>query len=135
MKPNLSRPLLRAFSAGGLFLLSLTVMTTLAEAQMPTAGPPDRTEIINVAGQLDLNATQQNAFVRIVDDFQMSVETTLEHYGVDPRESRPPPTVLVALRSDLQKSLSQMDAELSAILTTDQMREFRRIRRGRMQGL
>lgn len=129
MKPNLSRPLIRAFSAGGLFLLSLTVVTTQAEAQVP----PDRSEIKQVAGQLNLDSAQQDAFVRIVDDFQMSVETTLEHYGVDPMVSRPPPTVLVALRSDLKKSLSQMDAELAAVLTADQMRAFKRIRRDRMQ--
>lgn len=133
MNSNLSRPFLRAFSAGGVFLLSLTVMTTLAEAQMPLAGPPDRSEIVQVAGQLSLNAGQQDAFVRIVDAFQMEMETTLQHYGVDPMESRPPPTVLVALRSDLQKSLRQMDTELAAVLTTDQMQEFKRIRRDRMR--
>lgn len=134
MKQILSRPFLRAFSAGGVFLLSLTVMTTLAEAQMLPGGQPDRTEIKQVAVQLHLSGAQQDAFVRIVDEFQMSVEAVFEKYGVDPLESRPRPTVRVALRSDLQKSLTQMDEELAVILSSDQLRAFEQIRRQRMQG-
>lgn len=129
MKPDFSQPFVRALSAGGIFLLSLTAMTTLAEAQMA----PDRTEIKQVAGQLHLNTVQQQAFLRIVDEFQMSVETTLERYGVDPFEARPPPTVRFALRSDVQESVSLMDKQLAVILTADQLREFKQIRRERIR--
>lgn len=133
MIPKQPRPFLRALSAGGVFLVSLTVLTTLAEAQTPSVVPPDRTEIKQVATQLNLRAHQQDAFIRIVDDFQMSVEAVLDKYGVDPMESRPPPTVRVALRSDLQRNLNRMDDELEMVLSTEQLRAFKQIRRQRMQ--
>ncbi len=125
MRTRQSGPLFRALAAGGALVFSLIVMSGPAAAQMPR----DRTEIHQMAAQLRLSDQQQQAFIRIVDDFQMSMEAALEKYGVDPAVSRPPPTVRFALRSDLRRNLAQMDTELAAILSAEQLRAFQEIRR------
>jgi hypothetical protein len=127
MNRNQPRSFLRLFSTCGVFLLSMALLTTLAEAQTRPGGPPDGPGIEQVATKLQLSAEQQGAFVEIMGDFRTSMEALMEKYGVDPTEGRPPLRVMMAMRAGMQKNVAQMEKQLQTVLSAEQMDNFKQL--------
>ena len=133
MTTRKSRPFLRMLAAGSLFLAGLTTMTALSEAQAQPVSPQSQVGIQQVANALDLDANDRDAFVQIIREFELSMESVLEKYGVDPSEGRPPLRVRFALRSELQDNVALLNARMAEILDGEQLVTFQRLLRERMQ--
>ena len=128
MNSKSSQSFLRTASAGGIFLLSFTLLTAFAQAQTKPGLVEQGAAVQRAATELQLSSEQEAAFVLIVGDFRDAVEATMEKYNYDPEEGRPPLRFSMAIRSDMKRNVAQMEQQLSAVLTPQQMQKFKAMR-------
>ncbi len=132
MRKNRLNPLVRTFTACGVFLLSLTVLTAMGAAKETTTGM-DEMRIERAVSRLQLNTYQKDAVARIMEDFIASTEAVLDNYNVDLENARPPLGDLNDLRSDMKQNFVELEQQMTRLLSPEQMQEFRKIQREQIQ--
>ena len=118
----------RMICLGGFYLFVLLVYAVSAQAQ-PRQLPDSLTDTEQVeamADRLQLSDAQRQAIRPILVDFADSTRAIMEKYAIDPLSgTRPPLSVLFAVRSDMKKNQQHLDDQLATILSPAQMKTFR----------
>ena len=121
----------RMICLGAFYLFVLLVYAASAQAQ-----PGQLPGILDNAGQreamatrLQLSDAQRQAITPVLIDYADSTRAIMAKYAIDPLSgTRPPLTVLFAVRKEMKASRRQLDERLVTILTPEQMVTFKHIR-------
>jgi Spy/CpxP family protein refolding chaperone len=89
-------------------------------------------QMLETATRLDLSEAQRAELEPLLLDHFEKTRRLLERHGLDePYESRPGRRQMLALSRDLRPLRERMDREVAAILSEEQMTEFREIQEER----
>ncbi|MET1413277.1 Spy/CpxP family protein refolding chaperone [Roseibium sp. HPY-6] len=127
MESHFRTGLWRSYIATAALVLSLVMTAGSVHAQAAAEAP----RIAEVAAKLDLTAAQEPAFTRILQAHVATTRSLLEKHGVDPSKGRPPMKVMRALRSEMLQNRQNLETELAAVLTPQQLDQFKNLSRER----
>ena len=116
---RIRRRLFHAATAALALALVLSAGQSRAQ-QMPS--PPNP---VDLAATLSLSREQTPVFVAIMDNHIAETKALLAQHGVDPSKGRPPLKVMRVLRGEMMQKQRQLEIELSAVLTAEQMQKLK----------
>lgn len=116
--------------AAAALILALTLTAGQSLAQQTTAAPSPA----DLAAKLSLSPEQTPVFISIMNNHFTETKALLARHGVDPSKGRPSFQVMRSLRPEMKQNQRELETELSAVLTPEQMQTLKTIApRGRRQ--